>query len=145
MSKKVASDKYSKAVIAIRVQRVAMCAGGTVCGRCQVHELCDNFCQRYIGCLRSKIPVDLVVEERDDAATAASSQMMMMIDGPSPSPSSAVHQPPLMTSPHLLTSAMTSSLQQQHCSSNGHLQPAYADSAAYADTVRALTSPPRMN
>lgn len=31
----------------------------------QVHELCDNFCQRYITCLKSKIPIDLVVDERD--------------------------------------------------------------------------------
>ena len=31
----------------------------------QVHELCDNFCQRYISCLKSKIPIDLVVDDRD--------------------------------------------------------------------------------
>jgi len=114
----------------------------THCGALQVHELCDNFCQRYISCLKSKIPVDLVVEERDVEAP----QMMMMMDGASSSSSSSSAyqrggvQQPLMTSPadtHLLTSAppprpMTSS---QH-NANGHLQPSFAaDSALYRDAV----------
>lgn len=29
----------------------------------QVHELCDNFCKRYIDCLKGKMPLDLVLEE----------------------------------------------------------------------------------
>uniref|UniRef100_A0AAQ4NU53 Homeobox domain-containing protein n=1 Tax=Gasterosteus aculeatus aculeatus TaxID=481459 RepID=A0AAQ4NU53_GASAC len=33
--------------------------------RWQVHELCDNFCHRYISCLKGKMPIDLVIEERD--------------------------------------------------------------------------------
>ena len=106
----------------------------------QVHELCDNFCQRYISCLKSKIPVDLVVEERDvDAA-----QMMMMIDGASSSSSSSSYQQrsssiqqPLMTSPHLMTSAPHAMTSSQHgVNANGHLQASYADSGAYAEAVR---------
>ena len=31
----------------------------------KVHELCDNFCQRYINCLKGKMPMDLVIEETD--------------------------------------------------------------------------------
>lgn len=31
----------------------------------KVHELCDNFCQRYINCLKGKMPIDLVVEDRE--------------------------------------------------------------------------------
>lgn len=31
----------------------------------QVHELCDNFCHRYISCLKGKMPIDLVIEDRD--------------------------------------------------------------------------------
>jgi len=31
----------------------------------KVHELCDNFCQRYISCLKGKMPIDLVIEDRD--------------------------------------------------------------------------------
>lgn len=31
----------------------------------QVHELCDNFCHRYITCLKGKMPIDLVIDERD--------------------------------------------------------------------------------
>ena len=34
----------------------------------QVHELCDNFCHRYISCLKGKMPIDLVIEDRDSAA-----------------------------------------------------------------------------
>ncbi|XP_075927676.1 homeobox protein Meis1-like isoform X4 [Petromyzon marinus] len=30
-----------------------------------VHELCDNFCHRYISCLKGKMPIDLVIEERE--------------------------------------------------------------------------------
>jgi hypothetical protein len=33
--------------------------------RQQVHELCDNFCHRYISCLKGKMPIDLVIDERD--------------------------------------------------------------------------------
>ena len=104
----------------------------------QVHELCDNFCQRYISCLKSKIPVDLVVEERDiDAAP------MMMMDGASSSSSSSSYQravqQPVMTSPadtHLLAPphAMTSS----HHNINGNMQPSFADSALYRDAVRII-------
>ncbi|EHB00873.1 Homeobox protein Meis3 [Heterocephalus glaber] len=31
----------------------------------KVHDLCDNFCHRYITCLKGKMPIDLVIEERD--------------------------------------------------------------------------------
>ncbi|XP_037026991.1 homeobox protein homothorax isoform X2 [Bradysia coprophila] len=31
----------------------------------KVHELCDNFCHRYITCLKGKMPIDLVIDERD--------------------------------------------------------------------------------
>jgi len=38
-------------------------------GACeQVHELCDNFCHRYISCLKGKMPIDLVIEDRDSTA-----------------------------------------------------------------------------
>uniref|UniRef100_A0A8C3XUW7 Meis homeobox 3 n=1 Tax=Chelydra serpentina TaxID=8475 RepID=A0A8C3XUW7_CHESE len=31
----------------------------------QVHDLCDNFCHRYITCLKGKMPIDLVIDDRD--------------------------------------------------------------------------------
>ncbi|KAM8831472.1 homeobox protein Meis2b isoform 2-T3 [Spinachia spinachia] len=31
----------------------------------KVHELCDNFCHRYISCLKGKMAIDLVIEEKD--------------------------------------------------------------------------------
>jgi homeobox protein homothorax len=36
-----------------------------VCCLFQVHELCDNFCHRYISCLKGKMPIDLVIDERE--------------------------------------------------------------------------------
>lgn len=27
--------------------------------------MCDNFCHRYISCLKGKMPIDLVIDERD--------------------------------------------------------------------------------
>ncbi|NXT68117.1 MEIS2 protein, partial [Chaetops frenatus] len=34
----------------------------------RVHELCDNFCHRYISCLKGKMPIDLVIDERDGSS-----------------------------------------------------------------------------
>ncbi|XP_068177434.1 homeobox protein Meis1-like isoform X2 [Antennarius striatus] len=31
----------------------------------KVHELCDNFCRRYISCLRGKMPIDLMIDAAD--------------------------------------------------------------------------------
>ncbi|KAI9518822.1 Homeobox protein Meis1 [Dissostichus eleginoides] len=31
----------------------------------KVHELCDNFCHRYISCLKGKMPIDLVMDDKD--------------------------------------------------------------------------------
>ncbi|XP_016145706.1 homeobox protein meis3-like [Sinocyclocheilus grahami] len=31
----------------------------------KVHDLCDNFCHRYITCLKGKMPIDLVLEDRE--------------------------------------------------------------------------------
>jgi len=31
----------------------------------KVYELCDNFCHRYIACLKGKMPIDLVIDERE--------------------------------------------------------------------------------
>ena len=39
----------------------------------QVHELCDNFCHRYISCLKGKMPIDLVIDERDSTGTPTGS------------------------------------------------------------------------
>lgn len=33
------------------------------------HELCDNFCHRYISCLKGKMPIDLVIDERESPGT----------------------------------------------------------------------------
>lgn len=49
----------------------------------KVHELCDNFCSRYITCLRGKMPIDLVIEDRDSAASTGS--------GNSPQPTHVTH------------------------------------------------------
>uniref|UniRef100_A0A0X3NWD1 Homeobox domain-containing protein n=1 Tax=Schistocephalus solidus TaxID=70667 RepID=A0A0X3NWD1_SCHSO len=38
----------------------------------KVHELCDNFCARYITCLKSKIPIDLVIEDRESGGSTGS-------------------------------------------------------------------------
>ncbi|XP_028663585.2 homeobox protein Meis3 isoform X2 [Erpetoichthys calabaricus] len=34
----------------------------------KVHDLCDNFCHRYISCLKGKMPIDLVIEDRDSGS-----------------------------------------------------------------------------
>ncbi|MEE6474548.1 hypothetical protein FKM82_010415 [Ascaphus truei] len=41
----------------------------------KVHELCDNFCHRYISCLKGKMPIDLVIEDRDGGSKSDSEDM----------------------------------------------------------------------
>ncbi|KAK9520509.1 hypothetical protein VZT92_020390 [Zoarces viviparus] len=31
----------------------------------KVHDLCDNFCHRYITCLKGKMPTDLILDDRE--------------------------------------------------------------------------------
>ena len=50
----------------------------------QVHELCDNFCHRYISCLKGKMPIDLVIDEREGAGSTTSKSSE---DGNPPDPS----------------------------------------------------------
>ena len=38
----------------------------------QVHELCDNFCHRYISCLKGKMPIDLVIDDREGGSKSDS-------------------------------------------------------------------------
>ncbi|CDS41449.1 homeobox protein meis3 [Echinococcus multilocularis] len=38
----------------------------------KVHELCDNFCERYIAFLRNRMPTDLMVEDRESAGSTGS-------------------------------------------------------------------------
>lgn len=40
----------------------------------QVHELCDNFCHRYISCLKGKMPMDLVVDDREGSSKSDSEE-----------------------------------------------------------------------
>nr|CAH8827611.1 unnamed protein product [Trichobilharzia regenti] len=39
----------------------------------KVHELCDSFCARYITCLKGKMPLDLVCEDRESGAGSTGS------------------------------------------------------------------------
>ncbi|XP_063299853.1 homeobox protein Meis1 isoform X1 [Pelobates fuscus] len=41
----------------------------------KVHELCDNFCHRYISCLKGKMPIDLVIEDREGGSKSDSEDM----------------------------------------------------------------------
>uniref|UniRef100_A0A674NB43 Meis homeobox 1 n=1 Tax=Takifugu rubripes TaxID=31033 RepID=A0A674NB43_TAKRU len=41
----------------------------------KVHELCDNFCHRYISCLKGKMPIDLVIDERECGSKSDSEEI----------------------------------------------------------------------
>jgi hypothetical protein len=49
----------------------------------KVHELCDNFCQRYINCLKGKLPIDLVVDDGSSRDTNSTSRNGQQDGGPS--------------------------------------------------------------
>ncbi|XP_060069945.1 homeobox protein Meis1-like [Ylistrum balloti] len=55
----------------------------------KVHELCDNFCHRYISCLKGKMPIDLVIDDREGGSTTSKSSS----DNP-PDPNDVVDQRP---------------------------------------------------
>ena len=40
-----------------------------------MHELCDNFCHRYISCLKGKMPIDLVIDEREGGSKSDSEEI----------------------------------------------------------------------
>ncbi|CAG9534061.1 unnamed protein product [Cercopithifilaria johnstoni] len=50
----------------------------------KVHELCDNFCHRYVTCLKGKMPMDIVGEER---ASSSQTPVSPSTAAPSSSPS----------------------------------------------------------
>ena len=53
----------------------------------EVHELCDNFCHRYISCLKGKMPLDFVIEEGEATPTfigSSSSKLTSMHSSNSP-------------------------------------------------------------
>uniref|UniRef100_A0A158Q5X0 Meis_PKNOX_N domain-containing protein n=1 Tax=Dracunculus medinensis TaxID=318479 RepID=A0A158Q5X0_DRAME len=59
----------------------------------KVHELCDNFCHRYVTCLKGKMPMDIVGDER---ASSSQPPLSPSTTVPSSSPSmgtSQYHQP----------------------------------------------------
>uniref|UniRef100_A0A914S2A8 MEIS N-terminal domain-containing protein n=1 Tax=Parascaris equorum TaxID=6256 RepID=A0A914S2A8_PAREQ len=49
-----------------------------------VHELCDNFCHRYVTCLKGKMPMDIVGDER---ASSSQPSVSPSTTAPSTSPS----------------------------------------------------------
>ncbi|CAJ0582197.1 unnamed protein product, partial [Mesorhabditis spiculigera] len=54
----------------------------------KVHELCDNFCNRYVNCLKGKMPMDIIGDERASSSQAGNS--------PNPlQPGSPVHARPM--------------------------------------------------
>lgn len=46
-----------------------------LCPPLQVHELCDNFCHRYISCLKGKMPIDLVIDDREGGSKSDSEEI----------------------------------------------------------------------
>ncbi|CAF4891605.1 unnamed protein product, partial [Rotaria socialis] len=75
----------------------------------KVHELCDNFTHRYITCLKGKLPMDLVIDERDSNVSSSKSDDEDDQDDDQSSP-----QPPPGLAPHPPSSSSRSSSYNQH-------------------------------
>ncbi|XP_033120984.1 homeobox protein Meis1-like isoform X3 [Anneissia japonica] len=69
----------------------------------KVHELCDNFCHRYINCLKGKMPIDLVIDDRDGLGKSLGAV----------SPTDSNHP-----DSRLLESAYESAFKKEHSSTN---------------------------
>ncbi|CAF3719355.1 unnamed protein product [Rotaria sordida] len=87
----------------------------------KVHELCDNFTHRYITCLKGKLPMDLVIDERDSNVSSSKSGDEDDQDDDQASP-----QPP----PPPPTSSSRSSSYNQH-SPDGSTTPSTYNLAAH--------------
>ncbi|CAF1265545.1 unnamed protein product [Adineta steineri] len=74
-----------------------------------VHELCDNFTHRYITCLKGKLPMDLVIDERDSNVSSSKSGDEDDQDDDPGSP-----QPPHGLPPHPPPTSSRSSSYNQH-------------------------------
>lgn len=97
---------------------------GLINSRIQVHELCDNFCSRYITCLKSKMPIDLVIEDRDSAGSTGSAA--------SPQPSTNLQTVSTVESGSTKHNKIAGSESgQQHVSANSDLR-LLADNANYS-------------
>lgn len=51
----------------------------------KVHQLCDNFCTRYINCLKGKLPIDQILDDGSSRDTNSASRNGNGQDGPSTS------------------------------------------------------------
>ncbi|XP_043938943.1 homeobox protein meis3-like isoform X2 [Protopterus annectens] len=59
----------------------------------KVHDLCDNFCHRYITCLKGKMPIDLVIDDRDGGSKSDLEDFTSLSDQLSPPEVSEVPAP----------------------------------------------------
>ncbi|UJR23735.1 hypothetical protein I4U23_026713 [Adineta vaga] len=84
----------------------------------KVHELCDNFTHRYITCLKGKLPMDLVIDERDSNVSSTKSGD----DDDDQDDDQSSPQPPSGYPPHPPTSSSRSSSYNQH-SPDGSITP----------------------
>ncbi|CAF0878402.1 unnamed protein product [Rotaria sordida] len=75
----------------------------------KVHELCDSVTHRYITCLKGKLPMDLVIDERDSNVSSSKSGDDDDQDDDQSSP-----QPPSGFPPQPPTSSSRSSSYNQH-------------------------------
>ncbi|XP_052280893.1 homeobox protein Meis1-like [Dreissena polymorpha] len=67
----------------------------------KVHELCDNFCERYITCLKGKMPQDLNVDAQGDDDDASSKLSNSAFD-PTDDDSGSDHRPSSVGSTNFL-------------------------------------------
>lgn len=69
----------------------------------KVHDLCDNFCHRYITCLKGKMPTDLILDEREGGSKSdmedftgscsSLSEQVRRSDTPVPPPPTTLNHP----------------------------------------------------
>uniref|UniRef100_A0AAF5HZ01 Homeobox domain-containing protein n=1 Tax=Strongyloides stercoralis TaxID=6248 RepID=A0AAF5HZ01_STRER len=60
----------------------------------KVHELCDNFCLRYVTCLKGKMPMDIVGDERSSSTQPSiSPATTQSCSSPANIPTPLSHQP----------------------------------------------------
>ncbi|CAF0737825.1 unnamed protein product [Didymodactylos carnosus] len=92
----------------------------------KVHELCDNFCHRYITCLKGKMPMDLVIDERDSNVSSSKSDDEQSEDNTNNTPTSSrsYNSPPNETS---YSKTLRSS---SHCSQLNGLTPNHHNSSS---------------
>ncbi|CAJ0939878.1 unnamed protein product, partial [Mesorhabditis belari] len=117
----------------------------------KVHELCDNFCNRYVNCLKGKMPMDIIGDERASSSQAGASPSSGLGPGSPMGPMGHYQPPPPPFEPQTVplpenTSSMPHPIEfgnsSMYCPPSGRMGGAVSSTAGPPHTLTPAVSSP---